>query len=38
LKNYCERYGHTIFNISSDLGPIPPAWKMETEEDKAEVK
>lgn len=37
LRNYCERYGHTIYNISNDLGPIPTAWKMETEEDKAEV-
>jgi hypothetical protein len=24
--------------VSADLGPIPTAWKMETQEDKDEVK
>merc|ERR1712002_540178 len=36
-QNYCDRYGQTIFDVSSDLGPIPTGWKQETEEDKAEV-
>ena len=27
----------TIYNVSSDLGPIPTGWKQETEKDKAEV-
>merc|ERR1712181_216572 len=22
-QNYCDRYGETIYNVSSDLGPIP---------------
>ena len=26
-QNYCDRYGDTIFNVSSDLGPIPTGWK-----------
>ena len=25
--NYCDRYGETIFNVSSDLGPVPSGWK-----------
>lgn len=37
LKNYCEKYGNTIYNVSAELGPIPTAWKMETQEDKDEV-
>merc|ERR1712142_22931 len=37
-QNYCDRYGQTIFDVSSDLGPIPTGWKQETEEDKAEVR
>merc|ERR1712042_29614 len=37
-QNYCDRYGQTIFDVSSDLGPIPTGWKQETEEDKEEVK
>merc|ERR1712123_328585 len=36
-QNYVDRYGETIFNVSSDLGPIPTGWKQETEADKAEV-
>lgn len=36
-QNYCDRYGHTIYNVSEDLGPIPTGWKQETEADKAEV-
>jgi len=36
-QNYCDRYGETIYNVSSDLGPIPTGWKQETEKDKAEV-
>ena len=28
----------TIYNVSSDLGPIPTGWKQETEKDKAEVE
>ena len=26
-QNYCDRYGETIFNVSSDLGPVPSGWK-----------
>jgi len=37
-QNYCDRYGDTIYNVSSDLGPIPTGWKQATEMDKAEVK
>merc|ERR1712106_715780 len=37
-QNYVDRYGHTIFDVSADLGPIPTGWKQETEKDKAEVK
>lgn len=36
-QNYCDRYGQTIYEVSSDLGPIPTGWKQETESDKAEV-
>jgi len=36
-QNYCDRYGQTIFDVSSDLGPVPTGWKQETEADKAEV-
>merc|ERR1712156_1107668 len=36
-QNYCDRYGETIYNVSSDLGPIPTGWKQETEKGKAEV-
>lgn len=38
VKNYCEKYGNTIYNISAELGEIPTAWKMETQEDKDEVE
>ena len=31
-------FSQTIYNVSSDLGPIPTGWKQETEKDKAEVK
>merc|ERR1712098_992017 len=37
-QNYIDRYGQTIFDVSSDLGPRPTGWKPETEEDKAEVR
>ena len=30
-------FSQTIYNVSSDLGPIPTGWKQETEKDKAEV-
>eukprot|EP00088_Acartia_fossae_P046074 TRINITY_DN49692_c0_g1_i1.p1 TRINITY_DN49692_c0_g1~~TRINITY_DN49692_c0_g1_i1.p1 ORF type:complete len:101 (-),score=34.01 TRINITY_DN49692_c0_g1_i1:116-418(-) len=33
-QNYCDRYGETIYNVSSDSGPIPTAWKQENDEDK----
>jgi len=36
-QNYVDRYGQTIYDVSSDLGPIPTGWKQETEADKAEV-
>jgi len=36
-QNYCDRYGETIYNVSSDLGPIPTGWKQETPADKEEV-
>lgn len=36
-QNYVDRYGHTIFNISNQLGGIPTAWKQETKEGKEEV-
>ena len=26
-QNYCDRYGETIYNVSSDSGPIPTAWR-----------
>jgi len=37
-QNYCDRYGDTIYNVSSDLGPIPTGWKQASEMDKEEVK
>jgi len=37
-QNYCDRYGQTIYDVSSDSGPIPTGWKQETEADKAEVR
>ncbi|XP_023332864.1 lambda-crystallin [Eurytemora carolleeae] len=36
-QNYCDRYGETIFNVSSDSGPVPTGWKQESEADRAEV-
>jgi len=36
-QNYCDRYGQTIYDVSSDLGAIPTGWKQETEADKLEV-
>jgi len=36
-QNYCDRYGETIYNVSSDSGPIPTCWKQESDEDKATV-
>ena len=35
--NWKLSYPQTIYNVSSDLGPIPTGWKQETEKDKAEV-
>ena len=37
LKKYCEVYGDTIYNVSSDFKGIPEAWKMDTPEGIAEV-
>ena len=37
LKKYCEVYGDTIYNVSSDFKGIPEAWKMDTPEGVAEV-
>jgi len=37
-KNYCDRYGETIFNVSSDSGPIPTGWRQESVEDRREVE
>ena len=37
LKKYCEVYGNTIYNVSSDFKGIPEAWKMDTPEGIAEV-
>lgn len=36
-QNYCDRYGDTIYDVSSDSGPIPTGWKQATPADKAEV-
>jgi len=36
-QNYCDRYGETIYNVSSDSGPIPTAWRQESEDDKSTV-
>ena len=36
-EKYCETYGETIYNVSQDMGPIPEAWRMLTDEDKAKV-
>jgi len=38
LKKYCEVYGDTIYNVSSDFKGIPEAWKMDTPEGVAEVE
>jgi L-gulonate 3-dehydrogenase len=38
LKKYCETYGNTIFNVSTDFKGIPEAWKMDTPEGIAEVE
>ena len=35
--NYFERYGNTITSISNQMKDVPEAFKMETEEQKAEV-
>jgi len=37
-KKYCETYGETIYNVSKDMGPIPEAWLMKTDEDKAKIE
>ena len=37
LKKYCEVYGDTIHNVSTDFKGIPEAWKMDTPEGVAEV-
>ena len=37
LKKYCETYGNTIYNVSTDFKGIPEAWKMDTPEGIAEV-
>ena len=31
MRQYCDRYGETIYNVSSDFGPIPK-WEGATEE------
>jgi len=36
-QNYCDRYGDTIYDVSSDMGPIPTGWKQETAADREEV-
>jgi len=36
-QNYCDRYGETIFKVSSDSGPVPTGWKQESAADRAEV-
>jgi len=36
--NYFERYGNTITSISNQMKDVPEAFKMETEEQKAEVQ
>ena len=35
--NYFERYGNTITSISNQMKDVPEAFKMQTEEQKAEV-
>ena len=37
LKKYCEVYGDTIYNVSTDFKGIPDAWKMDTADGVAEV-
>ncbi len=37
LKSYCETYGDTIHDVSSDMGPIPNAWRMRNDSEKAQV-
>ena len=37
LKKYCEVYGETIYNVSTDFKGIPDAWKMDTADGVAEV-
>jgi len=36
-QNYCDRYGETIYNVSSDSGPIPSCWRQKSSEDKATI-
>jgi len=36
-QNYCDRYGQTIFDVSSDSGPVPTGWKQESQADRDEV-
>ena len=31
MRQYCERYGDTIYSVSSDFGPVPK-WEGETAE------
>ena len=37
-REYVEKYGHTVYNVSSDSGPIPTGWKNESDQDKSEVE
>ena len=37
LKKYCEVYGDTIYNVSTDFKGISEAWKMDTADGVAEV-
>ena len=37
FQEYMDKYGQTMFDVSSDFGPIPPEWKQKTQEDKEKV-
>jgi L-gulonate 3-dehydrogenase len=38
LRKYCETYGETIYNVSSDMAAIPEAWLMRNDEEKAKIE
>ena len=38
VRKYCENYGETIYNVSSDMGETPNAWLMRNDAEKEAVE